>query len=49
MNFLRELLHRPQHEVPYLLIPVGYPAEDAVVPDIDRKHLDEILVRNRQE
>jgi nitroreductase len=49
MNFLRELLHRPQHEVPYLLIPVGYPAEDAVVPDIHRKHLDEILVRNRQE
>jgi nitroreductase len=45
MNFLREILHRPQNEVPYLLIPVGYPAENAVVPDIHRKSLDEILVR----
>jgi nitroreductase len=49
MNFLREILHRPQNEVPYLLIPVGYPAEGAVVPDIHRKRLDEILIFNRQE
>jgi nitroreductase len=49
MNFLREILHPPQNEVPYLLIPVGYPAENAVVPDIHRKRLDEILIRNRQE
>ncbi len=48
MNFLREILRRPQNEVPYLLIPVGYPAEDAVVPDISRKPLKEILVLNVQ-
>ncbi len=49
MNFLREILNRPLNEVPYLLIPVGYPADDAVVPDIHRKSLDEILIHNRQE
>lgn len=48
MNFLREILRRPQNEVPYLLIPVGYPADGAVVPDIHRKQLEEILVTNVQ-
>ena len=43
MNFLHQILHRPANEVPYLLIPVGYPAEGAVVPDIQRKGLEEIL------
>lgn len=43
MKFLREILGRPEHERPYLLIPVGYPAEAAQVPDIQRKPLDEIL------
>jgi hypothetical protein len=33
-------------KVPYLLIPVGYPAEGAVVPDIQRKSLDQILAYN---
>lgn len=46
MNFLREILQRPINEIPYLLIPVGYPKDGAVVPDIRRKILDEILVRN---
>lgn len=46
MNFLRDILQRPQNEVPYLLIPVGYPAGGAMVPDISRKPLDTILVRN---
>jgi iodotyrosine deiodinase len=46
MNFLRDILHRPQNEVPYLLIPVGYPSEGALVPDIQRKPLEEILVVN---
>lgn len=49
MNFLRDILGRPQNEVPYLLIPVGYPAEGAEVPDITRKQLDEILILNKGE
>ena len=32
MGFLREILERPENERPFLLIPVGYPAEDADVP-----------------
>jgi len=42
MGFLSEVLGRPKHERPYLLIPVGYPAEDAKVPNITRKSLDEV-------
>lgn len=44
MGFLRDLLGRPEHEHAMLLLPVGYPAEDAKVPDIARKPVDEILV-----
>ncbi len=33
-----------QNEKPYLLIPVGYPAQDAKVPDIRKKPLDEVMV-----
>jgi iodotyrosine deiodinase len=44
MGFLRDLLGRPENERPYVLIPVGYPADDAVVPDISRKPLGEIAV-----
>jgi nitroreductase len=43
--FLVNLLDRPAHERALVLIPVGYPAADAEVPDLDRKPLDEILVR----
>ncbi len=42
MGFLNELLQRPDSERPYLLLVVGYPADDAAVPDIERKSLDEI-------
>ena len=42
MGFLSEVLGREKHERPYLLIPVGYPAPDARVPDIQRKSLDEV-------
>ena len=45
MGFLREILGRPDNERPYVLVPVGYPADDCVVPDLARKPLDEILVR----
>jgi nitroreductase len=44
MKFLAEVLGRPEHERPFLLLPVGYPAEDCVVPDLARKRLDEIMV-----
>ncbi len=43
MKFLQEILGRPKNEVPFVLIPVGYPAEDAQVPDIQRKKLSEIM------
>ena len=46
MRFLNELLHRPKNERPYILFPVGYPAEDATVPDLDRKTLNEITQWN---
>lgn len=44
MTFLQELLERPANERAYLLLPVGYPAADARVPDIRRKALEEIAV-----
>jgi len=37
MNFLGEILNRPKNEKAFLLIPVGYPAKDAEVPDISKK------------
>ena len=42
MKFLSEILERPSHERPFLLLVVGYPAEDALVPDIERLPLDKI-------
>lgn len=44
MNFLQELLGRPENERPFLLIPVGYPSDEALVPSIERKSLEEIAV-----
>lgn len=44
MGFLCGALGRPPHERPYLVLPVGYPASGAMVPDIHRKPLDRILV-----
>lgn len=43
MRFLNEILERPKNEKPYVLLPVGYPAEGARVPDIERKPLEEIM------
>ena len=45
MRFLNEVCERPAEERPFLVIPVGYPAQDASVPDITRKPLDEVMVR----
>ncbi|UCC75235.1 MAG: nitroreductase family protein [Gemmatimonadota bacterium] len=42
MGFLNEILERPPHERPFLMLVVGYPAEDARVPDIEKKGLAEI-------
>jgi len=44
MGFLREILDRPEHEHAMLVMPVGYPAEDARVPDISRKSLGDVAV-----
>jgi nitroreductase len=44
MGFLGELLERPANEKAMLVMPVGYPAPDAQVPDIQRKPLDAIAV-----
>lgn len=42
MNFLNGILNRPSNERPFLILVVGYPAENARVPDIKRKSLEEI-------
>ncbi len=44
MKFLQEILGRPKNEVPFVLIPVGFPTDDAKVPDIKRKQLKEIML-----
>ena len=43
MSFLNEILKRPKNEKPYLLVPVGYPADGVKVPDIAKKHLEDIM------
>ena len=42
MGFLRDILGRPEHEHAMLVLPVGYPSDSAMVPDISRKTLEEI-------
>jgi iodotyrosine deiodinase len=42
MGFLNELLGRPSQERPFLILVVGYPGEDAAVPNIAKKTLEEI-------
>ncbi|MFN2421454.1 MAG: nitroreductase family protein [Gemmatimonadota bacterium] len=43
MGFLNEILRRPPNERPFLLLVVGYPAEDARVPAIEKKLLEEVV------
>ncbi|MBK7874879.1 MAG: nitroreductase family protein [Planctomycetes bacterium] len=45
MSFLARVLQRPENEKAFLLLPVGYPAEDCTVPAIERKPLDAVRVR----
>ena len=42
MKFLNEILKRPSNETCFLLLVVGYPAEDALVPDIARKQFEDV-------
>lgn len=44
MGFLNKILGRPDNEKPFLIIPVGYPAEGARVPNIVKKPLEEIML-----
>jgi nitroreductase len=44
MQFLSELLGRPKNEAPLILFPIGYAADDATVPALRRKSLDEVAV-----
>jgi nitroreductase len=43
MNFLQNILQRPENERPFLLIPVGYPADDAQVPNLQRKEKKDVI------
>jgi hypothetical protein len=44
MGFLSKILNRPENEKPYLLIPVGFPAENTYVPDLKRIELGEVAI-----
>jgi nitroreductase len=46
MSFLSDILNRPSNERPYILFPVGYPADAATVPDLSRKDLEDIVQWN---
>jgi len=43
MNFLSHILNRPENEKPFLLIPIGYPADETLVPDLVRKTEENVL------
>ena len=43
MNFLGKILNRPENEKPFLLLPVGFPAENCKVPDLKRKKKEEVI------
>jgi nitroreductase len=43
MNFIAKALNRPENERPFLLIPVGFAARDAKVPDLKRKSKDDVI------
>jgi len=46
MRFLNQILGRPENEKPFILFPVGYPAEGCEVPALTRKGLDEVALWN---
>lgn len=44
MNFLTKVLNRPENEKPFLLIPVGYAADECWVPDLKRKKITDVMI-----
>ena len=44
MKFLNELLGRPHNERPFLILVVGFPEEEATVPDITKKPIEDIAI-----
>ena len=42
---LRELLDRPKNEKLLMLLPIGYAADDATVPGLQRKALEEYMIK----
>lgn len=44
MDFLTKILDRPDNERPFLLMPIGYPADEVLVPDLTRKSLEEVMI-----
>lgn len=44
MNFLQEILGRPENERPFLLLPIGYPSIDCKVPVLERKKAEDIIL-----
>lgn len=44
MNFLTEILERPENERPLLWLPIGYPEDEVYVPKLERKGLDQVAV-----
>jgi iodotyrosine deiodinase len=43
MRFLNDVLGRPENERPFIVIPVGYPSEEATVPTLERKPWDDVV------
>lgn len=43
MGFLRDILGRPKHEKPFILLVAGYPSDEALVPDIGKKSGDRLV------
>jgi len=44
MGFLTKILNRPENERPYMVIPIGYPKQDAFLPDISKKTEEDVIV-----
>lgn len=45
MNFLNNILSRPKNEKPYMILVTGYPADDAMVPVVNKKPLKDVVTR----
>jgi iodotyrosine deiodinase len=42
MDFLGKILNRPENERPFMLIPIGYPSENCRIPEIKKRHFEQI-------